>query len=159
VWALPLFGDREPLPFVQGNFGAGSAHFSPNGRYVAYNSNETGRMEIYVQSFPQHIGRWQISISGGLQPMWRRDGKELFYLTPDEKLMVVDVNTTSATFQVGIPRQLFQAQLVPISYWRNIYVPAPDGQRFLMIVPASEAKPDPITVIVNWPALLEHSSK
>ncbi|HEV2323884.1 MAG TPA: protein kinase [Terracidiphilus sp.] len=155
LWVLPLFGDRKPFPFVKGNFGAASAQFSPNGRFVAYNSTETGRTEVYVQTFPQHTGRWEISTSGGLQPMWRRDGKELFYLTPDEKLMAVDVDTTSGTFKAGIPRELFQAQLVPTSYWRNIYLPSPDGQRFLMLTPASENKPEPITFLVNWPALLK----
>ena len=160
LWALPLFGDRKPFPFVQGSFGAASAQFSPNGRYVAYNSNETGKEEeIYVQTFPQQTGRWEISTSGGLQPMWRHDGKELFYLSPDKKLMAVDVNTTSATFQAGNPKELFQARLVPTSYWRNIYVPSPDGQRFLMITPAGASKPEPITVIVNWPVLLKGGSK
>jgi Tol biopolymer transport system component len=157
LWALPLFGDRNPFPFVQGDFGAASARFSTNGRYVAYSSSESGREEVYVQTFPQHSGRWQISTSGGVQPIWRRDGKELFYLTEDEKLMAVDVNTTSATFQVGIPKQLFQAQLVPIYYWRNIYVPSPDGQRFLMLTPEGDGKPQPITVVVNWPTLLKRS--
>ncbi|HEX8712394.1 MAG TPA: protein kinase [Terracidiphilus sp.] len=155
LWALPLVGDRKPAPFVQGSFGAASAQFSPNGRFVAYSSNESGKDEVYVQSFPQHTGRWEISASGGVQPMWRRDGKELYYLTPDEKLMAVDVNTASAGFQAGIPKQLFQAQLVPLSFWRNIYVPSPDGQRFLMITPAGEVKPEPITVVVNWPAMLK----
>ena len=155
LWAFPLFGERKPFAYVQGNFGAESAQFSPDGRYVAYSSSETGRMEIYVQTFPQHTGRWEISTSGGVQPMWRRDGKELFYLTPDEKLMAVEVNTTSATFQAGIPKLLFQAPLVPISYWRNIYAPSRDGQRFLMITPASEVKPEPITVVVNWQELLK----
>jgi Tol biopolymer transport system component len=159
LWALPFFGDRAPFPFVQGDVGATSAKFSTNGRYVAYASSESGRKEVYVQTFPQHSGRWQISTSGGVQPIWRRDGKELFYLTEDEKLMAVDVNTTSATFQVGIPKQLFQAQLVPISYWRNIYVPSPDGQRFLMLTPAGEVKPEPITLVVNWPTLLKSSDK
>jgi hypothetical protein len=88
-------------------------------------------------------------------PMWRRDGKELFYLTEDGKLMAVDVNTTSAAFQAGLPKELFQAQLVPLSYWRNIYVPSPDGQRFLMITPTGQAKPQPVTFVVNWPALLK----
>jgi serine/threonine protein kinase/Tol biopolymer transport system component len=158
VWVLPLFGDRKPFPYVQGNFGAGSAKSSPNGRYLAYDSNETGRTEIYIQTFPEHSGKWQVSVSGGVQPMWRRDGKELFYLTPDQKLMAVDVNPASSAFQVGIPRQLFQAHLVPgMTQWRNVYVPAPDGQKFLMIVPASESKPEPITVIVNWTALLRRS--
>jgi eukaryotic-like serine/threonine-protein kinase len=157
LWGLPLFGDRKPFAFVQGGFGAASAQFSPNGRYLAYASSETGRNEIYVQTFPEHTGRWQISASGGAEPMWRRDGKELFYLTPDEKLMAVDVNTTSPSLQAGIPKELFQAQLIPLWVWRNIYVPSPDGQRFLMLAPASNAKPEPITVVVNWPALLKGS--
>ncbi|HLJ77851.1 MAG TPA: protein kinase [Acidobacteriaceae bacterium] len=155
LWVLPLSGDRKPFPFVQGNFGATSGQFSPNGRYVAYTSNETGRNEVYVQTFPQPTGRWEISTAGGAEPMWRRDGKELFYLAPDEKLMAVDVDTTSAAFQAGIPRELFQTQLVPLSYWRNIYVPSPDGQRFLMITPVGKGKAEPMTVVVNWPAVLK----
>ena len=155
LWAVPLLGDRKPFAFVQGGFTAGSAQFSPNGRYVAYNSNETGREEVYVRTFPQESGKWQISASGGAEPMWRRDGKELFYLSLDEKLMAVDVNTASSSFQAGIPKPLFQAQLVPLWYWRNIYAPSPDGQRFLMLVPAGESKLSPITVVVNWPTLLK----
>jgi len=151
---LPLFGERKPFTYVQGSFGATSAQFSPNGRYVAYSSNETGRMEVYVQTFPQQTGRWEISASGGVQPMWSRDGKELFYLTPDDKLMAVGVNTTSSAFQAGTPKELFQTQLVPLWLWRNSYVPSPDGQRFLMLAPVSAVKPQPITVVLNWPALL-----
>jgi Tol biopolymer transport system component len=156
LWALPLFGDRTPFAFVQGSFGAQSARFSPNGRYVAYTSNETGKNEIYVQTFPEHTGKWQISASGGAGPMWRHDGKELFYLTLDNQLMAVPVSADSATFQAAIPKPLFHAQLIP---WtgRNIYVASPDGQRFLMLTPAGQAKPEPITVVVNWPALLQHS--
>lgn len=89
--------------------------------------------------------------------MWRRDGKELFYLTLDERLMVVNVDTASPAFQAGIPKELFQTQLVPTSYWRNIYVPSPDGQRFLMLAPSGQAKPQPITMVVNWPTLLKGS--
>lgn len=155
LWVLPLVGERKPFVFVQGDFGAFSARFSPNGRYVAYSSNETGRLEVYVQTFPQQTGKWEISTSGGAEPMWRRDGKELFYLAPDDKLMAVAVSAVSGAFQAGIPKDLFQAQLMPISYWRNIYDASPDGQRFLMLVPANEAKPAPITVVVNWPALLK----
>lgn len=69
--------------------------------------------------------------------------------------MAVDVDTTSPAFQAGIPNELFQAQLVPLSYWRNIYVPSPDGQRFLMITPAGQTRPEPIKVVLNWPALLK----
>ena len=155
LWALPLFGDRKPIPFVGGGLSASSAQFSPNGHYVAYRSIETGRNEIYVQTFPQQTGKWQISASGGTEPMWRRDGKELFFLTPDQKLMAVDVNTNAGTFQAGIPKELFQAQSIPPWYWKNIYVPSADGQRFLMLAPASEAKAAPITVVVNWTAALK----
>jgi Tol biopolymer transport system component len=157
LWALPLFGDRKPVVFVQGSFGARSARFSPNGRFVAYDSNETGKREIYVQTFPQQTGKWQISPSGGAEPFWRRDGKELFYLTADNQLMAVPVNTDAASFQPGIPKPLFQSQLVSIANWRNTYAPSPDGQRFLMLTPEDQAKPEPITVVVNWPALLRQS--
>ncbi|MFZ0336724.1 MAG: hypothetical protein WAL45_01735, partial [Terracidiphilus sp.] len=156
---LPLFGDRKPFIFVQSSPHDGCAAFSPNGHYVAYTSDETGRAEVYVQTFPQPNGKWQISASGGTEPMWRRDGKELFFLTLEQKLMVVDVNTASPGFQAGIPKPLFQAQLIPLWLWRNIYVPTPDGQRFLMLTPAGDAKPEPITVVVNWPALLKSSGK
>jgi serine/threonine protein kinase len=159
IWALPLAGNRKPFPVVQGSFGAASAQLSSNGRYVAYTSNETGREEVYVQTFPQPTGRWQISTSGGVQPTWRHDGKELFFLSLDQKLMSVDVNTTSGTLQAGIPKALFHTPLVLASYWRNIYVPSPDGQRFLMITPGSTTKQEPITVVVNWLALLKSGSK
>ena len=86
--------------------------------------------------------------------MWRRDGKELFYIAPDDKLMSVPVNT-SASFQLGVATPLFQSQLAPIPFWRNNYFPFPDGHRFLMLTPASEAKAPPITVVVNWPALVQ----
>ncbi|MFP5208410.1 MAG: winged helix-turn-helix domain-containing protein [Acidobacteriota bacterium] len=152
---LPLFGERKPFVFKQGAFGAHSASFSPNGRYVAYASNETGRLEVYVESFPRQTGKWEVSTSGGAEPVWRRDGKELYYLTPDDKLMAVAVSTVSGKFQAGIPKELFQAKLPPIAFWRNLYVASPDGQRFLMVVPANEVKPAPITVVVNWPALLK----
>ncbi len=156
LWVVPLFGDRKPFALMQGSsFDARSAMFSPNGHFVAYASSETGRLEVYVQTFPQQTGRWQISASGGADPMWRRDGKELFFLSPDEKLMAVDVNTAGASLQAGIPKELFQTQLIPLWYWRSIYAPSADGQRFLMLTPAGEAQQQPITVVVNWAAMLK----
>ncbi len=156
LWALPLTGERKPFPFVQGSgFGAREARFSPNGRYVAYASSETGRYEIYVQTFPDHLGKWQVSTSGGIEPTWRRDGKELFYLSPDDKMMAVEVSTDSANFQAGIPKPLFQAQLIPGFFFRNRYVVSADGQRFLMLTPTGETASAPLTVVLNWPALLQ----
>jgi hypothetical protein len=159
VWMLPLFGQRKPFPFVQGSsFAVSRAVFSPNGRYIAYNSDETGREEVYVQTFPQRSGKWQVSTAGGSEPMWPGDGKELFYLAPGNEVMAVSVSTDSATFRAGVPQPLFEARLVD---WvlRNRYAVSPDGQRFLMLVPAGGAKPSPISVVVNWPELLNRAGK
>ncbi len=157
LWALPLFGVKKPFPFVQGAYDAKQAAFSPNGRYVAYRSDETGKQEIYVRTFPQPSGKWQISVDGGTDPAWQADGKELFYLDGN-KMMAVDVDTSSATFHVGAPKLLFTTQLEANSNdFRDRYVVSPSGRRFLMVTPAvkSAAKPLPITVIINWPALLK----
>ncbi|MGA7961971.1 MAG: protein kinase [Candidatus Acidiferrales bacterium] len=155
LWVLPLFGQRKPFVFVQGSgSGARYARFSPDGRYVAYASHETGRYEIYVQTFPEHTEKWQISTGGGVEPAWRSDGKELFYVSPDDKMMSVKVNTAAASFQAGIPQPLFQAQLVEGLFWRNRYVVTADGQQFLMLSPTSSGA-NPITVVLNWPALLK----
>jgi Tol biopolymer transport system component/predicted Ser/Thr protein kinase len=155
LWALPLTGERKPFPFIQGGFAAHEARFSPNGRYVAYASSETGRFEIYVQTFPDHLGKWQISTAGGTEPAWRRDGKELFYLSADSKMMAVEVNTDSGQLQAGIPKPLFQAQLATSIYWRNRYVVSADGQRFLILAPIGETSSNPLTVVVNWLAAVK----
>ena len=155
LWVLPLLGHGKPFPFVRGSgSGAREARFSPEGRYVAYASHESGRYEIYVQTFPEHVGKWQISTSGGVEPSWRTDGKELFYLNPDDELMSVKTNTVAGPFQLGIPQPLFQAQLVQGLLWRNRYVVSADGQQFLMLSPTNNGT-NPITVVLNWPALLE----
>ena len=107
-----------------------------------------------MQTFPQHLGKWQISTAGGNEPMWRSDGKELFYLGPNNEVMSVDVTTGSGGFQAGTPKPLFhQPHIGPTM--RNVYVVSPDGQRFLMLVPAGQAKLEPITVVSNWPGLLK----
>ena len=156
LWVLSLVGERKLFPFVQGNgFGAREAQFSPDGRYVAYASHESGKYEIYVQSFPQHLGKWQISTSGGEEPAWSRDGKELFYLTPEDKLMAVEVHTVAGQFQPEIPKPQFQAQLVQGLLWRNRYVVSANGQQFLMLSPVRNSEGNAITVVLNWPVLLE----
>ena len=98
VWVLPLEGDRKPFPFLQTPFKETQARFSPNGRWVAYVSNESGRNEVYVQTFPASGGKWPVSTKGGTSPLWRGDGKELFYDSGDGKLMAVEVKT-GGTFE------------------------------------------------------------
>lgn len=136
--------------------------FSPNGRWVAYASNETGRYEIYVRPFPEGGGTWQMSTAGGIYPRWRRDGAELFYIAPDNTLMAVPVRagTDGRTFSPGSPVALFKTQLatganVGIGGFASApqYAVAADG-RFLMNVVASDVAVSPITLVLNWTALL-----
>src|SRR5207249_1138098 len=110
LWLLPLFGDQKPAPFIQTEFTETQGRFSPDGRWVAYASNESGPYQVYVQSFPTSGGKWQVSTGGGAQPLWRRDGKELFYLAPDRKLMAVEVSGAGPTFVPGAPKPLFEAR-------------------------------------------------
>ena len=133
VWVLPTFGDRKPIPVVASPFLELDPKFSPDGRLLAYQSNESGRSEIYVQTFPGAGGKWQISTSGGVDPSWRADGKELYYRAADQKLMAVDIQAGS-TFQAGIPRPLFPAR-IQTGTSRNNYVASADGQRFLLVAP------------------------
>ena len=99
LWVLPTSGDNKPVPYLQTESNEAHARFSPNGKWVAYASDESGRTELYVQSFPAGRGKWQISTSGGDQPSWRRDGKELFYVAPDGKLRAVEIEEADSTFQ------------------------------------------------------------
>ena len=152
IWVLPLFGDRKPLPFVATSFREFHPRFSPDGRWLAYVSDESGRLEIYVQSFPASGGKWMISDGGGAQPVWRRDGRELFYISPDRKLMSVEVKADT-TFQASIPQPLFDTR-VDDHRSNNRYDIAPDAQRFLINVPIESQTAAPITVVLNWPAAL-----
>jgi Tol biopolymer transport system component len=152
IWALPTFGDRKPIAISNGPFAEKLPMFSPGGGHVAYVSNESGRDEIYVQTFPETGGRWQVSTAGGSYPSWRSDGKELFYRSLDQKLMSVDVQTTGE-FQVSIPKPLFAATVVQ-GVTRNRYSPTPDGQRFIFVAPLGRDALGPTSVVLNWPATL-----
>lgn len=151
LWIIPLFGDHKPFPFLQTEFQENSGRFSPNGRWMAYDSNETGRNEVYVQAFPPSGAKWMVSANGGGSPRWRRDGKELFYLAADRKLMAVAVNG-EGTFKAGVPKALFQTREI---IGRYVYAVTPDGQRFLVNTPLEEASTSPITVVLNWTAELK----
>jgi Tol biopolymer transport system component/predicted Ser/Thr protein kinase len=148
VWALPMEGDGKPLPLVKTRFREMLPVLAPNGRYVAYVSNESGRNEVYVQEFPEPRSKWQVSTAGGTDPHWRSDGKEIFYRAPDSKLMSVSTDTSS-TFTAGAPVALFQARLQP-AILRSHYRPSPDGQRFLTLAPLGRNAILPTTVVLNW---------
>jgi eukaryotic-like serine/threonine-protein kinase len=154
LWVLPLFGERRPEPFVRTDFQESGGRFSPDGRFVAYTSNESGRYEVYVQSFPASGGKWQVSNGGGGSPRWRRDGRELFYLSADGKLMAVEVDGSSGTFAAEVPVPLFEPRVVAIS-GDSPYDVAADGRRFLVKVPVEENAPAPVTVVLNWTADLK----
>ncbi|HYW47218.1 MAG TPA: protein kinase [Bryobacteraceae bacterium] len=159
LWALPDplgGGERKPIPFANTQFNETMGQFSPDSRWVAYCSDESGRYEIYVRPFPpggEHSGKWMVSSAGGLQPRWRGDGKELFYLAPDRKVMAVDVKTEPA-FQASPPHPLFDTPSVGSNTLYR-YDVARDGKRFLLTVPASGVASDPATVVLNWEAGLK----
>jgi eukaryotic-like serine/threonine-protein kinase len=158
LWVLPLFGDQKPAPFIQTEFTEVQGRFSPDGRWVAYASNESGPYQIYVQSFPASGGKWQVSTGGGAQPQWRHDGKELFYLAPDRKIMAVDVNGSGPIFVPGVPKPLFEARfstLFPGGPGASYYAVTNDGQRFLVNTLAVDSALVPFTVVLNWTAGLK----
>jgi serine/threonine protein kinase len=156
LWVLPLFGERKPFPFSITSFDKDSGQFSPDGRWVAYHSNESGRFEVYVQPFPGPGGKWQVSTGGGIAPRWRRDGKELFYIAPDGKLMAAPIHAAGQTLDFGSPVSLFQTRIVDGGSYplKQQYAVAPDGQRFLINI-ADESTASPITIVTNWARALK----
>jgi len=151
IWKLPMTGERKPEVLLQTPFNEGQAQMSPDGRWLAYASGESGHPEVYVATFLGPAGRWQISTNGGNEPHWSHDGKELFYLSADQHLMSVVVKA-GATFDYGAPNPLFQVHVDQSA--RNTYCVAPDG-RFLFLLPNQELQA-PMTVMVNWLAGVGH---
>jgi Tol biopolymer transport system component len=149
LWTLGL-GDRKAQPFLRTQFNESVPQFSPDGNWLAYTSNETGRWEVYVQPYPSSGGKWQISTEGGTEPVWNRNGRELFYRNGD-KMMAVDI-APQPSFTAGKPRVIFEGRYVPPPGTSPNYDVSPDGQRFLMIKPneAGEAAPAQINVVLNW---------
>jgi len=156
LWVMPMKGGGKPFPYIQAPFDQGHGQFSPDGRFVAYTSNESGREEVYVQTFPRLTGKWQISTAGGDQPYWRADGRELFYMRLDRTLMSVDVKT-GAGFEAALPVVLFEtrAQTVAMASSRNHYVVSDDGQRFLVNTIVDRVNHAPIQVVLNWTAAMK----
>jgi Tol biopolymer transport system component len=159
LWLLPRSGDRKPVPYLQTQADELQARLSPDGGWMAYVSNESGRNDVYVRPFPSGEGKWQISVNGGSEPAWRGDGKELFYLAANQELMAVTVKTGSVV-DAGPPTRLFattmSSGLINPGYTRNQYVVTADGQRFLINQGVATPSPiSPLTVVVNWTAALK----
>jgi Tol biopolymer transport system component len=135
LWLLPLSGDRKPVSYLQTPFDEMNAHFSPDGRLMTYQSNESGQFQIYVQTVPVSGAKYQISTSGGSSPRWRPDGKELFYVSADRKLMAAPIKLGS-TIEAGTPQPLFPLSTFPgFASALAFYAPMRDGQRFLVNAP------------------------
>jgi serine/threonine protein kinase len=159
LWVLPLSRERKPFPFMQTEFTEEHPQFSPDGRWLAYTSNESGTPEIYVQNFPASSGKWQVSTRGGSHPRWRGDGKELFYLDVHGKqLMAATIKGDSRTFKADVPVALFDVHVgrfhSGIFAGMYQYDVTADGQRFLVNTMVEASSP-PITVVLNWAAGLK----
>jgi serine/threonine protein kinase len=152
LWVLPLSGDRKPLPFYQSEFNEEYCSFSPDGHWIAYQSDESGKSEIYFAPFPGPGGKRQVSGSGGSQPKWRRDGKEIFFIAPDGRLMSAEVNGNGETLEIGIPRVLFQPRATGPGFQFDV---ADDGQRFLFNTVVEQKNSTQITLVLNWAAGLK----
>jgi dipeptidyl aminopeptidase/acylaminoacyl peptidase len=150
LWVLPLAGDAKPYPFLQSPFNEGDARFSPDGRWVAFASDESGQSEVYVARFENPREKWRVSTSGGRSPRWRRDGKELFYFGADERMMSVPVRAGGGGFEFGAPTPLFRVTLTG-----GDYDVAADGQRFLVSTGVAGAQSSPFNVVLDWAAGLK----
>ena len=153
IWALPTFGDQKPFPVVATNFLDITPSFSPDGKWLAYANNETGRQEVYIQPFPSGTGRWQVSTAGGSKPSWRKDGKELYFWSTDQQVMAVDIQQNGSSLQLGTPHALFKATTVVGSV--GPYTASADGKKFVMNTVPPQTTSEPLTLITDWPADLK----
>jgi Tol biopolymer transport system component len=153
VWLLPMSGDRTPIPVLQSRFNEEQGQISPDGRWMAYTSDESGRAEVWVTMLPKATTKWRVSSSGAGDPRWRPDGTELYYITEDRQLMAVPVKR-GTIFEFGEAVPLFDTGVPP--HWynaRNLYDVARDG-RFLFMSPVEDDRSAPVTVVLDWTALL-----
>ena len=153
LWILPLFGSRRPFEFRPSAFESKDGQFSPDGRWIAYTSDESGKEEVYVARFPEGSNTRKVSVNGGSQPRWRSDGRELFYLSADDKLMATDVQLQGTTLQAKQVHRLFDCQPARVGIG-SVYDVSADGQRFLVSTPSN--MPSPPVLITNWTAGLPH---
>ncbi len=150
IWILPLFGDKKPFPFIQNQYNLLTPTFSPDGKWIAYSSQESGRREVFISSFPGANSKWQVSANGGGAPRWRADGRELFYLSEDNKLMAVEIQEKGGSLEIGNTQTLF-----PVSASSSLLLPydvTTDGKKFVIVVPVAGSGGEPITLVTNWVA-------
>ena len=146
LWVLPLEGEKEPVVVLRTEFNERDGVFSPDGKWIAYASDESGKFEVYVQPFPATGAKWQVSKNGGARPRWRRDGREIYWLNEDGTLWAADV-TAGPAFQSGLPRRLFETG---IQATNESYAVSADGKRFLIPMPVESEGSRTLTVIQNW---------
>jgi Tol biopolymer transport system component len=155
LWVLPVSGDKKPFSFLKTPFEEARGQFSSDGKWIAYQSNESGRFEIYVQPFPGPGGKFLISSNGGANPRWNKNGKEIFYVSLDSKMIAAPVKLSSdgQSLERGTPAALFPVRISggpARAGYRQQYAVSADGQRFLVNLEAGEAATSPITLIYNW---------
>ena len=150
LWVLPMFGEHKPFLYLNNGFNLPEASFSPDSKWVAYSSNESGTYQIYIQSFPEPKEKYQISTNGGRSPEWRKDGKELIYISSSNKLTAVEIKTQPHV-HIGSIVPLFN---VEFAGWANAYEVLNNGQDFLVNRLSTINVSKPIRVVVNWKNLL-----
>jgi Tol biopolymer transport system component len=150
IYALPMAGDRKPITLVKTKFAEHGGVLSPDGKYLAYRSNESGQSEVYVQEFPEAKSKYQVSTAGGVDPFWRNDGRELYYRTRDRKIVAVAIHP-GPVFAADTPKTLFESSFAVVNA-RGLYRASGDGQRFLVLAPLGREAIPPTTVVLNWTA-------
>jgi hypothetical protein len=160
LWAQPMFGDKKDYVLSNSPFDEQNPQLSPNGRWLAYSSDESGNYQIYVQAFSADgklaADKKVISTTGGASPVWRRDGSELFFIGADGQMMAASVKAEGAEFEFAAPKPLFKTRTMSLEGGiYHEYDVSPDGQRFLIGTLIGDTKAPPPTVITNWTALLK----
>jgi len=153
IWVLPFTGDKKPWPVLEGKFDYWSGVVSFDGKWVAYVSNESGRSEVFVTSFPKPGRKWQVSKNGGYIAFWRRDGKEIMYQAPDGRMIGVDVIARGDILEFGAEHPLLQLPTFQEPFC--LYSPTSDHQRFLSVSGISAQPKDPMRLVINWPTMLK----
>jgi len=154
IAASPLAGGAKPILVLHSRHDEMHGQFSPDGKWVAFTSNESGALNVYVAEFlpdkPETARKWLISVQGGSQPRWRGDGKELFYLSPESKMMAAGIRVASGGIEAGVPRFLFNTNAMVLAPARWAYDVTADGQNFHVISPLEAGNSEPIHVLINW---------